>query len=191
LFKSIAVETFVGGKDGLNKNVNATRTGYYMRKFLSESVTWNQASNTSARRPWVVFRYAETLLNYAEALNEAQGPVADVYKYVNAVRQRAGIAMPVLLAGLTQAQMRDRIRNERRIELCFEGHRFFDLRRWKLGDTYLNKPVTGMRIINTAGVLTFTPFEVEKRVFTDKNYLYPFSQNDINRQPAVIQNLGY
>ncbi|GAB2816371.1 RagB/SusD family nutrient uptake outer membrane protein [Ferruginibacter profundus] len=191
LFKSIAVETFVGGKDGLNKNVNATRTGYYMRKFLSEAVTWNQASNTSARRPWVVFRYAETLLNYAEALNEAQGPVADVYKYVNAVRQRAGIAMPVLPTGLTQSQMRDRIRNERRIELCFEGHRFFDVRRWKLGDTYLNKPVTGMRIINTAGVLTFTPFEVEKRVFADKNYLYPFSQNDINRQPALIQNPGY
>lgn len=191
LFKSIAVETFVGGKDGLNKNVNATRTGYYMRKFLSEAVTWNQASNTNARRPWVVFRYAETLLNYAEALNEAQGPVADVYKYVNAVRQRTGIAMPALPVGLTQSQMRDRIRNERRVELCFEGHRFFDVRRWKLGDVYLNKPVTGMRITNTAGVLTFAPFEVEKRVFTDKNYLFPFSQNDINRQPALIQNPGY
>lgn len=191
LFKSIPVETFVGGKDGLNKNVNATRTGYYMRKFLSEAVTWNQASNTNARRPWVVFRYAETLLNYAEALNEAQGPVADVYKYVNAVRQRTGIAMPALPAGLTQSQMRDRIRNERRVELCFEGHRFFDVRRWKLGDVYLNKPVTGMRITNTAGVLTFAPFEVEKRVFTDKNYLFPFSQNDINRQSALIQNPGY
>jgi starch-binding outer membrane protein, SusD/RagB family len=191
LFKSIAVESFVGGKDGLNKNVNATRTGYYLRKFLSEAATWNQATNTSARRPWVVFRYAETLLNYAEALNEAQGPVADVYKYVNAVRQRAGVAMPVLPAGLTQIQMRDRIRNERRIELCFEGHRFFDVRRWKLGAVLLNKPVTGIRITNTAGVLTYTTFEVETRVFQDKNYLFPFSQNDINRQPALIQNPGY
>lgn len=191
LFKNIAVETFVGGKDGLGKNVNATNTGYYMRKFLSEAVTWNQASNTSARRPWVVFRYAEILLNYAEALNEVQGPVADVYKYVNAVRQRVGVAMPVLPVGLTKDQMRERIKNERRVELCFEGHRFFDIRRWKEGSLYLNKPVTGMRIVNTAGVLTFTRFQVENRVFTDKNYLFPFSQNDINRQPALIQNPGY
>ncbi|MGF2410730.1 RagB/SusD family nutrient uptake outer membrane protein [Ferruginibacter sp.] len=192
IFKSRAVETFVGGADGLNKNVNATKTGYYMRKFLSEAVTWNQASNTNARRPWVVFRYAETLLNYAEALSEAQGPVADVYKYVNLVRQRTGIAMPALPAALTKDQMRTRIQNERRVELCFEGHRFYDVRRWKLGDTFLNKPVTGMNItVNTNGTLNFTRFQVETRSFADKNYLFPFSQNDVNRQPALIQNPGY
>ncbi len=192
VFKSLAVETFIGGKDGLNKNVNATRTGYYMRKFLSEAVTWNQASNTNARRPWVVFRYAETLLNYAEALNEVQGPVADVYKYVNAVRQRTGVAMPVLPAGLSKDQMRERIKNERRIELCFEGHRFFDLRRWKQGELYLNKPVTGMRITkNTNGMYSYERFEVQNRVFFNKNYFFPFSQNDLNRQTALVQNPGY
>jgi hypothetical protein len=192
IFKSRAVETFVGGADGLNKNVNATRTGYYLRKFLSEAATWNQASNTLARRPWVVFRYAEILLNYAEALNEVQGPVADVYKYVNQVRQRAGVAMPVLPTGLTKDQMRLRIQNERRVELCFEGHRFFDVRRWKLGEQFLNKPVTGMNIVKLpAGTFTFTRFQVENRVFADKNYLFPFSQNDINRQPALVQNPGY
>jgi len=192
IFKSRAVETFVGGADGLNKNVNATKTGYYMRKFLSEAVTWNQASNTNARRPWVVFRYAETLLNYAEALNEAQGPVADVYKYVNLVRQRTGIAMPALAAGLTKDQMRLKIQNERRVELCFEGHRFYDIRRWKLGADFLNKPVTGMKVDKTPlGTFTYTPFTVEQRVFSDKNYLFPFSQNDINRQPALLQNTGY
>ena len=191
LFKNRAVETFVDGADGLNKNVNATKTGYYMRKFLSEAVTWNQATNTSARRPWVVFRYAEILLNYAEALNESKGPVADVYKYVNLVRQRTGIGMPALPAGLTKEQMRDRIQNERRVELCFEGHRFYDIRRWKQGDL-LNKPVTGMSIIKTnTGTFTYTSFQVEQRVFTEKNYLFPFSQNDINRQPALIQNVGY
>lgn len=191
LFKNRAVETFVDGADGLNKNVNATKTGYYMRKFLSEAVTWNQATNTSARRPWVVFRYAEILLNYAEALNESKGPVADVYKYVNLVRQRTGIGMPALPAGLTKEQMRDRIQNERRVELCFEGHRFYDIRRWKQGDL-LNKPVTGMSIIKTnTGTFTYTRFQVEQRVFTEKNYLFPFSQNDINRQPALIQNVGY
>lgn len=191
LFKNRAVETFVDGADGLNKNVNATKTGYYMRKFLSESVTWNQATNTNARRPWVVFRYAEILLNYAEALNESKGAVADVYKYVNLVRQRTGIAMPALPIGLSKEQMRQRIQNERRVELSFEGHRFYDVRRWKQGDL-LNKPVTGINIVKTsAGTFTYKRFQVEQRVFTDKNYLFPFSQNDINRQPALIQNTGY
>ena len=192
VFKNRQVETFVGGADGLDKNVNATKTGYYLRKFLSEAATWNQASNTNARRPWIVFRYAEILLNYAEALNEVSGPVADVYKYVNMVRQRSGIGMPALPTGLGKDAMRLRIQNERRVELCFEGHRFFDLRRWKLGSQYLNSPVTGMRITKNAnGTYNYSRFMVENRVFNEKNYLYPFSQNDINRQPALEQNPGY
>jgi hypothetical protein len=192
LFKNIAVETFVGGKDGLDRNVNATKTGYYMRKFLSESATWNQQANTNVRRPWVLFRYAETLLNYAEALNEAQGPVANVYTYLNQVRRRPGVNLPALVLGspvLTKDQMRDIIHNERRVELCFEGHRFYDVRRWKKGEDFFNKPVTGMRITRQAnGTFNYERFVVENRVFTNRNYFYPFSQSDINRQPALIQN---
>ncbi len=192
VWKGRAVQTYVGGADGINSAINATRTGYYMRKFLSESVTWNQVSNTNVRRPWIVFRYAEILLNYAEALNEAQGPVAAVYTYVNQVRARAGINMPALPAGLTQAQMRTRIQNERRVELCFEGHRFYDIRRWKLGEQLLNKEVSGMQITpNPNGTLNYQKVVVETRSFLLKNYLYPFSQNDINLQPALIQNFGY
>ncbi|MFD1630008.1 RagB/SusD family nutrient uptake outer membrane protein [Pseudopedobacter beijingensis] len=202
-FKGKQIETFVGGNDGLNKNINATKTGYYMRKFLSEAANWNQNSNTLARRPWVVFRYAEILLNYAEALNEAQGTAAmtEVLSSVNLVRQRSGVGMPPLQTtnpngdGYVQPikeAIRERIYNERRIELCFEGHRFYDIRRWKLGELYLNKPVTGMRIVRDANAnLTYNRFTVENRVFEEKNYLYPFSQNTINRQPALIQNPGY
>ena len=204
MFKSTrAVQTYVGGLDGLNRNINATRTGYYMRKFLSEAATWNQQSNTLARRPWVVQRYAEILLNYAEALNEAQGIAAatEVLRHVNMVRARAGVTMPALqttnpagngYVALTQAAIRERIHNERRVELCFEGHRFFDVRRWKQGELYFNKPVTGMRItVDGSGALNYARFEVEKRYFQEKNYLYPFSQNTINRQPALVQNTGY
>lgn len=193
-FKGKAVETYVGGKDGIGTNVNATKTGYYMRKFMNESVTWNVQTVTNSRRPWVLFRYAEVLLNYAEALNEVQGPVADVYNYVKLVRQRAGFTATAatLPAGLTKEQMRARIQNERRIELCFEGHRFYDVRRWKLGTEFLNKPVSGMHITpNANGTLSYTRFTVENRVFNEKNYFFPFSQSDMNRQPALIQNTGY
>jgi len=196
------VDTYIGGKDGIGANVNATKTGYYMRKFFNDAVTWNQPSNTLSRRPWVIFRYAEILLNYAEALNEAQGPTADVYRYVNLVRQRTGVALPALqstnptgngyVAGTKEA-MRLRIQNERRVELCFEGHRFFDVRRWKKGEEFLNKPITGMRITRnaTTGTFTYDRFQVENRVFTAKNYLYPISQSNLNRAPALGQNPGY
>lgn len=202
-FKSRSVDTFVGGKDGLGSNVNATKTGYYMRKFLSESAVWNTGANTSIRRPWILFRYAEVLLNYAEALNEAQGPAAltEILRVVNLVRARGGVAMPALqttnpagngYVAATKDELRKRIRNERRIELCFEEHRFYDVRRWKEGEITFNKPVTGMRITQTApSVFTYTPFTIESRVFTAKNYLYPVSQNELNRAPALLQNTGY
>jgi len=202
LFKSKPVETFVGGKDGLGLNVNATKTGYYMRKYLSESAVW-AGTVANVRRPWIFFRYAEVLLNYAEALNEAQGVGAqtEILRVLNLIRDRTGVKMPLLqttnAAGNgyvipSQVEFRKRIRNERRVELCFEEHRFYDVRRWKEGEITFNKPVTGMRITQTsATTFTYTPFTVENRVFTAKNYLYPISQNELNRAPKLGQNPGY
>ncbi|MDB5232442.1 MAG: hypothetical protein JWN76_3247 [Chitinophagaceae bacterium] len=186
---SRAVETFDGGLDNPASNPNATKTGYYMRKFLSDVATYNVTTPATVRRPWVIFRYAETLLNYAEALNEAVGASTEVYNAVNQIRVRAG--MPVLPAGLSQVQMRDRIRNERRVELCFEDHRFFDVRRWMQGNIYFNGAVRGMRIIKNGASLTYTPFTVENRVFLAKNYLYPIALNELNTAPALQQNPGY
>ena len=186
---SRAVETFDGGKDNLQTNVNTTKTGYYMRKFLSDAASFNVTGAASQRRPWVLFRYAEILLNYAEALNEASGPVPEVYNAVNKIRVRVG--MPVLPVGLSQSEMRDRIRNERRVELCFEEHRFFDVRRWKLGETVFNGPVKGMKITKNGSVLTYAPFVVETRQFTSANYLFPILQSDINKVTKLDQNPGY
>lgn len=189
-FKSRAVETFIGGRDNTPINSNSTKTGYYLRKFLSESAAWaSGAAAVNRNRPWILFRYSEILLNYAEALNEAAGPVSDVYLYINQVRVRAG--MPVLPAGLTQSQMRERIQNERRVELCFEGHRFFDVRRWKKGEDFFNKPVSGIQITKSGTTLTYTPFQVENRVFADKNYLFPIPQSELNRTTKLKQNPGY
>jgi len=143
------------------------------------------------------------LLNYAEALNEAQGVGAmpQVLSSINLIRARSGVAMPALqttnsagngYVAPTQVELRKRIRNERRVELCFEEHRFFDVRRWKEGESTFNKAVSGMRIIQTGtNTFTYTPFVVENRVFTAKNYLYPIAQNELNRAPALGQNAGY
>ena len=196
-FKNTVVETYaadatgVMGKDGIGVNVNATRTGYYMKKFLSDNVVWNTGSNVNRRRAPILIRYAEVLLNYAEALNEAQGPVADVYKYVNKVRNRA--QMPNLPANLTKDQMRARIQNERRVEFCFEEMRFFDVRRWKLGTTYFNKPLTGVKITvdATKKPVSFEKFEVEKRQWDEKMNLYPINQNERYRASNLVQNPGW
>jgi starch-binding outer membrane protein, SusD/RagB family len=186
---SRAVETFDGGLDNVQTNPNSTKTGYYMRKFLSESATFNVPSAAQRRRPWIYFRYAEILLNYAEALNEAAGPTSDVYTYINMIRVRAGL--PGLPLGLSQDEMRQRIRNERRVELCFEEQRFYDVRRWKIGEATFNGPVHGMHITKTGTTLTYNPFVVENRVFTAKNYLFPISQTELNKAPALEQNPGY
>jgi hypothetical protein len=196
-FKNIVVETYASdpnglmGKDGIGVNVNATRTGYYMAKFLSPNVVWNTGSNSNRRRPPILMRYAEVLLNYAEALNEAQGPVSDVYKYVNKVRNRA--QMPNLPTGLSKEQMRARIQNERRVEFCFEEMRFFDVRRWKLGTTYFNKPITGVKITvdATKKPISFEKFEVEKRQWDEKMNLYPINQNERYRATNLVQNPGW
>ncbi|UEG51664.1 RagB/SusD family nutrient uptake outer membrane protein [Mucilaginibacter daejeonensis] len=183
------VETFEGGLDNVPTNVNNTKSGYYMRKFLSSNATYNVNTITNVRRPWVLFRYAEILLMYAEALNEVSGPTQPVYDAVNAVRVRAG--MPVLPAGLSQITMRERIRNERRVEFCFEEQRFFDVRRWKLGETYFNGPIRGMKITKSGTALSYSPFVIENRVFTAKNYLYPIPQAEIDKADKLTQNPGY
>lgn len=201
-FKSKPVETFVGGKDGLGLNVNATKTGYYMRKYLSESAVW-AGTATNIRRPWILFRYAEILLNYAEAINEVQGVAGqtEVLRVLNLIRNRPGVVMPALqttnaagngYVAPTKDELRKRIHNERRVELCFEEHRFYDVRRWKEGEATFNKPVTGMRIVQlTPTTFSYTPFTVENRVFAARNYLYPISQSELNKAPSLGQNPGY
>lgn len=190
-FKQQPVLTHIGGKDGPGQSINATKTGYYMRKFTTQDATWNQASNALIRRPWVLLRFAEVLLNYAEAQNEAEGPDPSVYDAINRVRARAGVNMPPLPAGLSQEGMRERIRRERRIELSFEEHRFFDVRRWMEGPETLGGPVSGMRITPRDGGFDYERFVVETRVFDERMYLFPIPQSEINNTTNLEQNPGY
>ena len=148
-FKGRPVDTWVGGADGLGK-LKATTTGYYIRKFVDENL--NLAQNLTSMHTWTLFRYAEVLLNYAEAMNEAYGPevtagyTMSAKRAVDMVRGRSGVAMPPLPPGLSAIEMRARIRNERRVELAFEEHRFFDVRRWKIASQTENIPLMGMKI---------------------------------------------
>ena len=183
---SRAVECWTGGKDG-NGVMLATKTGYYLKKYVDESLDLLQG-RTSVHS-WIYFRYAEMLLNYAEALNEAQGPITAVYSSINAVRSRVG--MPVLPMGLTQEQMRDRIRNECRVEFAFEDHRPWDVRRWMLGETYFNVPLRGLEITNNGGVFTYKSVNLENRVFNSKMYFYPIPQSELNLMKGWVQNPGW
>jgi SusD family. len=180
------------GLDGyqLSNKVDYTKTGYLLRKFLSPAV--NLKTGIYVLRTWIYFRLAEQYLNYAEAINEAEGP-ANAYQYVNAVRDRAG--MPPLPSGLSKEQMRERIRHERRIELAFETHRYFDTRRWKLAAATDNTTIHGMNV-RAGSSLTDPEFYkrtiIEKRIFeSPKHYLFPVPQADIDKTPALMQNPGW
>jgi starch-binding outer membrane protein, SusD/RagB family len=186
LYKGRKVEIWAGGRDGEGVT-NATRTGYYLKKHVNENL--NLLLGASSVQSWNIFRVAEMYLNYAEALNEYSAGNPDIKKHVDLVRTRTGIGMPVLPAGLSQADMRERIRNERRIELAFEDHRSWDVRRWLQGPQTLGVPLTGVKTVRNAnGSFTYTLTKVEDRVFEPKMYLYPIPQGEINTAKGLVQN---
>ena len=148
---------------------------------------WNNMGTAT----WRYFRYAEILLNYAEAQNEAVGPDQSVHDAVNAIRDRAG--MPALPAALSQAQMRDRIRNERRVELAYEENRYFDVRRWLIAETVENEPAEGISINKSGSTLTFQKkIALGGRTFNTQHYWFPIPIEEINASNGALdQNPGY
>lgn len=187
------IYTYVGSgtADALAFGNNSTRTGYYLAKTVDESGTLTAPANYGSHYE-IFMRYAETLLNYAEAKNEELDvPDQSVYDAINAIRARNGVAMPPLPPGLGKDAMRDRIRHERMIELAFENHRFWDIRRWKIAPDVLTK-LYGMKITKSGAAYVYQKFLVEDRIFDPaKNYLYPIPQTEINKDKALVQNAGY
>ncbi|WP_233635667.1 RagB/SusD family nutrient uptake outer membrane protein [Hymenobacter setariae] len=187
----------IGGNNqiDLNSTSDISNTGYYGRKTLDERIPaqTSRALNASGAN-YVIFRLGEVLLSYAEAQNEAVGPGAGVYSALNQLRKRAGL--PDLAAGMSQSQLRDYIRRERRIELAFEDKRWFDIRRWKItaGSTgVLNTPSMGMLITpdKATGKLTYAKVKVfENRFFDFQNWM-PIPQEDIAKNTKLVQNAGY
>ena len=188
LFKGKRIATYPGGADAM-PNPNATKTGYYLRKFLNENANI-QTGGGSDGHVVPLFRLAEIYLNYAEALNEYDPTNPDIAVYLNKIRER--VSLPDVPSGLTQEQMRTLIHHERRVELAFEEHRFWDVRRWKVASSTLGAPVKGVKITqDDAGNFTYSPVQVEQRVFQPKMYWYPIPQSEVLKLHHWEQNKGW
>lgn len=191
------VETFEGGLDKPGGIITQTKTGYYLRKLLGKFESTAAYANTT--RHSIHFRFAETLLNYAEAMNETSGPVKEVYDNLVLIRKRAGIKAGTnnlygIPAGITdKAVMRRIIQNERRIEMAFEEQRFWDIRRWKIAEEVMNKPLEGMKIEKQAnGTYTYTRFTAAASAFdAARMYWYPIPYAEIETNPNMRQNDGW
>ncbi len=177
-----------GGTDAVYQG---TPTGYYNNKMLDPDAISGGLYFNPTSRCLPLMRYADILLDYAEAANENEGPTALVYQYVNEIRQRAGLNPYALPAGLTQVQMRAAIQTERQCELAYEGYRFFDVRRWLIADQTENIEAQGMEVDRTSTTATYKIFPVRKHNFTTKMYLWPFPQAEIGKGGGLVQNPGY
>jgi hypothetical protein len=134
-------------------------------------------NSTKSENDWILSRYAEVLLIFAEAKNEVNGPDISVYNAINAVRARPGIGMPPIPTGLSKDQMRTRIMHERRVEFGLEAKRYGDMKRWKTAEIYFPT------LVDPGGIRhTFDP---------TKHYLFPFPQSEIDINPNLVQNPGY
>ncbi len=162
--------------DPIGQKGETRQTDYSVEKMVDWKfmpASWSLISD----QDYVLFRYAQVLLMYAECQNEASGPDQSVYDAINAIRTRPGVNMPVLPAGLDKAAMREKIRHERAVELGMEGLRYWDIKRWKTAETVIPK------IKNPNGL---------SRVFNPaKHYLFPFPQSELDRNPKLKQNPGY
>ena len=167
-----------------NSEVMMVRISNYLKHW--------ERSASPRQRPFVIMRYAEILLNYVEALNEYDPGNADIETYLNKIRERGGLG-PVQ-SDLNQSQMREQIRLERRIELCFEQLRYFDTRRWLIADQTDGGPFYGMNV-DAGNSFTDEAFYektvFETRVFRPEFYLFPIPQSEINRDPQIVQNPGW
>jgi len=192
-----AINTSATGttNDALNRVETSTRTGYYLKKLLRQDINLNPNSTTTQKHFNPHIRYTEIYLAYAEAANEAWGPLAtgsntySAYDVIKAIRRRAGVGTsngdPYLESIKSNKDaMRTLIRNERRLELCFEGFRFWDLRRWNAG---LNETATGVNISGT----NYSIINVENRAYQPYMIYGPVPYTETVKYSNLVQNAGW
>lgn len=187
------VEIFRGGRDGMDR-AYGTRTGYYLKKYIDTSLDLRQGQGSN--REWPIFRFADIILIWAEAVNELSGPTDRGDSYLTATTilnqtiVRHGGLEELPLKGITKEELRERIREERFIELAFEGHRAWDLRRWGIAEDVLNQPVYKMDItMNADSTFNYTKQKLEDRYYHSRMNLYPIPQWGVNT--GLTQNSGW
>lgn len=195
------------GNTGIEQHGDATATGYYGQKWLDPNIGDPQSDGWNMGKDWVIVRYAEVLLTYAEAMNELNPLSTDAFDAVNRVRQRVG--MPILQHSdptkptycATQDDLRQRIRNEWRVEFALEGgKRMWDIRRWGIAKEVLNAPFLGLKMKpvydGDGKVVDYILYEGENLKlsgshYEDHNYIFPVPQTELDLNPKLGQNPGY
>ncbi len=187
-----ATETFIGGLDSREGPIeawNGSMSGYYLKKFVPENIP-PIGGTVFPTTPWIMFRYAEVLLNYAEAkfMLGQEGIARDALKLI---RQRTGVNMPEVTE--SGDALLKRIQNERRVELVFEGHRYFDVRRWKIANETESKNIIGINIVKeTNGTKTYSIKNLITRTWHNKLNLLPIPRSEIDRSKgSLTQNPDY
>jgi hypothetical protein len=189
------LETYRGGANNPTNSAEYTRTSYYMRKFMGNFSNATEYSN--GYHLWVIFRYAEILLNYAEAQNEyLDAPSQEVYDALIQLRKRVAIAagsdkLYGLKANMTKEEMREAIQNERRIEMAFEEQRYWDIRRWRIAEDVFRNPLKGMSIVKNLTSVVYTEVDVLTVNFEERRYLYPLPYSEVIKNSRMIQNPGW
>ena len=199
----IITGTYGTNTDVVNKESGrSTRTGYYLRKLLRKECNPNSQYNTKKKHYTARIRYTEMFLIYAEAANEAWGPqnnhghLFSAYDVIKAIRTRAGLGIDNGDAYLesikdNKDKMRELIRNERRIELCFENFRFWDLRRWNVDLTKLNETALGVEISKNGSVMNYSLLTVEKRKYEEYMIYGPIPFAEVMKWSNLEQNVGW
>ncbi|WP_100612760.1 RagB/SusD family nutrient uptake outer membrane protein [Confluentibacter lentus] len=170
------------GYDNYKQSSDNPRSNYIMRKFMPDDntpISWQ----TNYTNPWIIFRLGEIYLNYAEAKFQL-GDEATAREYASKTRNRVG--MPNIPATVTGNDLRQKIYNERRIELAFEEHRLWDVKRWKIAEDIENRPIYGMDIFKDGNVKTYTPVLLLQRTFLPEMYLLPIETNEILRNGGSL-----
>lgn len=190
------LEIYTGGRDAAPVPY-ATPTGYYVKKYVDGATDISASTSSGGKRhSWITFRLGEFLLNYAEATFKYFGS-ADIKdaeltmtarEAVNKVRKRTGVDMPDFPEGMSSSDFWSRYKNERMVELAFEGHRFWDVRRWKEGGfTSIGRMLITK---NSDDSFTYTR-SIKALVWDDKMYFYPIPDSEIRKNPNLKQNPGW
>lgn len=190
------LETYQGGRNGLPL-AGATPTGYYLKKYLDKTIDISTSTGSgSTRHNWVTYRLGEFYLNYAEAVFNYLGSAdatdatftMSAVDAVNVVRSRSDVNMPGFPTGLSNDEFTEKYRRERMVELAFEGHRFWDVRRWKDGES--QKSIVEMQITKSGDNYTYNRVP-KSRYWDDKMYLFPIPDSEIRKNPNLTQNPGW